>query len=161
MKTLLITLLTIVLTSATACQSKKETILKPANQEITEAAAEEIPYVVAHNYFVKNTVESIENPKIETEEAFNSYFGMAATMSENGKPTAIDFTKEYVIAVVLPKSDIATTIKPISLIKETDNGILFKYQIESGNKQSFISKPVLLLIVNKKYDGNVSLKQLN
>jgi hypothetical protein len=158
MKTQLITLLAIVLTSATACQSKKETILKPANQEITEAAAEAIPYVVAHNYFVKNTVESIENPKIETEEVFNTYFGMAATMNKDGKPTAIDFAKEYVIAVVLPKSDIATTIIPVSLKKETDNGILFKYQIESVNKQSFISKPVLLLIVNKKYDGNVSLK---
>jgi hypothetical protein len=159
MTTHLITLLAIGLVSATACQSKQETILKPVNQEM--AAAEEIPYVVAHNYFVKNTVESIENPKIKTEAVFNSYFGMATTMGENGKPTKIDFDKEYVIAVVLPKSDIASIIKPISLKKEKDNAIVLSYQIESGSKQSFVSKPVLILVVDKKYSGIVSLKQLN
>jgi len=82
-------------------------------------------------------------------------------MNKDGKPTAIDFTKEYVIAVVLPKSDIATTIIPVSLKKEKDNGILFNYQIESGSKQSFISKPVLLLIINKKYTGDVRATILN
>jgi len=144
-----------------ACQSKKMEDKKPPIAEIKTAAIQEtIPYTVAQNYFVKNTVDTIANPKIETEEVFNSYFGSATTMGKNGKPTAIDFSKEYVIAVLLPKTDTATTIQPISLKKEPNNSIVFEYKVNLGNTQSYTIRPFLLLVIDKKFDGNLSLKQV-
>jgi hypothetical protein len=87
-----------------ACQSKKMENKKPPIAEIkTVALQETIPYAVAQNYFVKNTVDAIANPKIETEEVFNSYFGSATTMGKNGKPTAIDFQKNMLLQCCFPK----------------------------------------------------------
>jgi hypothetical protein len=145
-----------------ACQSKKENNPKTQiTQEQVQNTQDAIPFTIAQNYFVKNTVDSITDPKIETQEVFNSYFGMATTMGKNGKPTKIDFTKQYVIAIMLPTTDFATTINPISLKKENGNTILFSYKIEKGNQQSYSSKPFSLLIVDKKYVGNLSLKPLD
>lgn len=145
-----------------ACQSKKLEDKKPPIADIKTAAIQNaIPYTVAQNYFVKNTVDSITNPKIETEEAFKTYFGSATTMGKNGKPTAVDFTKEFAIATVLPITDVATTIVPISLKKGSDNSLVFQYKIELGYKQSYTSRPFLLVVVDKKFDGNLSLKLIN
>jgi hypothetical protein len=145
-----------------ACQSKKLEDKKPPIADIkTDTIPDTIPYTVAQNYFVKNTVDSITNPKIETEEAFKTYFGSATTMGKNGKPTAVDFTKEFAIAVVLPKTDIATIIVPVSLKKGSDNSMVFEYKVTLGNKQSYTSRPFLLLVVDKKFDGNLSLKLIN
>jgi hypothetical protein len=145
-----------------ACQSKKMEDKKPAIAETKTAAIQDtIPYAVAQNYFVKNTVKAIENPKIENEADFNFYFGAATTMGKNGKPTAIDFAKEFAIAVVLPKTDTATTIQPLALIQTKDQSLVFEYKVILGNKQSYTSRPFLLVVVDKKFDGNVSLKQIN
>ena len=144
-----------------ACRSKKMENKKPPIAEIKTAAIQEtIPYAVAQNYFVKNTVDAIANPKIETEEVFNSYFGSATTIGKNGKPTAIDFSKEYVIAVLLPKTDTAASIQPVSLKKGNDNSIVFEYKVNLGNTQSYTIRPFLLLVIDKKFDGNLSLKQI-
>ena len=35
---------------------------------------------------------------------------MATTKGKDGKPTAIDFTKQFVLAIVLPETDFATEI---------------------------------------------------
>jgi hypothetical protein len=132
----------------------------PIDDLKTVANQDVIPFAQAQNYFVKNTVDAIANPKIETEEVFNSYFGMATAMGKNGKPTPIDFAKEYVIAVVLPKTYVATTIEPVSFKKGNYNTVDFEYKVRLGNKQSYTSRPFLLLLVDKKYDGNLSLKQV-
>lgn len=145
-----------------ACQSKKSEDKKSPNTNIKTAIIENtVPYTVAQNYFVKNTVDSIANPKIESKEVFDSYFGYATTMGKNGKPTAIDFAKEFAIAVVLPKTDIATTILPVYLKKGSDNSLVFQYKTELGDKQSYTSRPFLLLVVDKKFDGNINLKPVN
>ena len=144
-----------------ACQSKKMEDKKPPIAETKTAAIQDtIPYAVAQNYFVKNTVKAIENPKIENEADFNFYFGAATTMGKNGKPTAIDFAKEFAIAVVLPKTDIATIIVPVSLKKGSDNSLVFQYKTELGDEQSYTNRPFLLVIVDKKFDGNVILKRI-
>ncbi len=62
----------------------------------------EVPYQEAKNYFVKNTYGEEENAnlKIETQELFDKIFGPAPVMGEGGKPTAIDFAKQYVVAYI-------------------------------------------------------------
>src|SRR5690606_11717534 len=61
-----------------------------------------IPYVLAQNYFVKNTIGEDRNGiyKIETQAAFDELFSPAASMGKDGKPTPIDFEKQYVIAII-------------------------------------------------------------
>ena len=48
---------------------------------------------------IKNDQVIPEYPKITTEEEFNKLFGMATIMGKDGKPTAIDFTKQFVLGV--------------------------------------------------------------
>ena len=73
----------------------------------------EVVFEVAKNYFFKNDQVIPEYPKIVSEEEFTKLFGMATTMGEDGKPTAIDFTKQFVLAIVLPETDFATEINPV------------------------------------------------
>ena len=162
MKNQLIITLLLLFVWSTACRSKKETMLHPKSD--TEAIAGKkntLPFVIAQNYFVKNTVEAIENLKIDTEAAFKSYFGAATTMGNNGKPTAVNFTKEFAIAIVLPNTNVTTTIQPVALKQTQDHSLLFEYKVTVGEKQSYTSRPFLLVLVDKKFVGNVSLKQVN
>jgi hypothetical protein len=144
------------------CHSPKQTTgYTNNNPDKFQMAVDTIPYSIAQNYFVKNTVESIPNPKIESEETFKTYFGAAAKMGESGKPTVIDFAKEFAIAAVLPAENVATTIHPVSLKKGIDGSVVFEYKVETGNKLSYTIRPFLLLVVDKKFDGNLSFIRIN
>jgi len=118
-----------------------------------------VPFSEAHNYFFRNDAKIPESPKITTEEQFDSLFGMAATMGPNGTPTAIDFTKQFVIAVVLPETDIETELTPVSLAKANDQ-LTFTYKCKKGEKTSYTMQPLLMIVVDKKHEtANISLQQ--
>lgn len=119
-----------------------------------------IDFTIAKNYFVNNTVTKLENPKIETVEKFNEIFGMATTMGTAGKPTEIDFSKEYVIGVILPETDVSTTIYPMSLLKNTKHEITLNYKSVIGEKQSFTTRPNFIIIVDKRENGTITLNKI-
>lgn len=119
-----------------------------------------IVYTIANNYYVNNTVKTLDNPKIETAEKFNEIFGMATTMGVAGRPTEIDFSKQYAIAVILPQTDLATTIYPISLLRNTKNEISLQYKSVVGEKQSFSTQPNFIIIVDKRENGSITLKEI-
>ncbi len=149
----------------TAChESPKTDQVAVENSTKVEAQSETltkaIPYAIAKNYFVKNTFTKLDNPKIETAEKFNEVFGMATTMGKDGKPTEIDFTKQYAIAVILPETDSLTTINPLSLSKNEQNDIVLTYQSKIGEKQSYKMRPSFIIIVDKAENGNVILKEI-
>ena len=123
-------------------------------------AVNNIPFEEAKNYFVKNTfkADSLTAPKIVTQKDFDAIFGMASTMSAQGKPTSIDFSKQYVIAVIQPATDKATTLKVESLTQK-ENDIILSYTKAEGEKQSFTTRPFLLLIVYNTYNGNIVVKK--
>ncbi len=118
-----------------------------------------IPYTEAANYFVRNDAGDNIPVKIENEVTFNSYFGMAAVMGENGMPTNIDFTKQFVIAITLPETDIDTEITPVGLQKADNNKITYTYEVKHGEKRSYTTRPMSIIIVDKKYNGDISLIQ--
>jgi hypothetical protein len=118
-----------------------------------------VPYAVAEKYFVKNNVDKIEDPKIVTQEKFSELFGTATTMGKGGKPTKIDFDKEYVIALALPSTEFETSILPVSLVKNEKKEIVFTYRINKGKKQTFSIRPALAIIVDKTNDGKVVVKE--
>lgn len=120
-----------------------------------------VPYKVAEHYFVKNDVEQLPPSVIRTSDEFNNYFGMAAVMGKNGQPTSIDFDKEYVICVAIAPTNVATEILPVSLTENSSgDDIVLKYEIKSGQEQSYTVQPLLLLVVDKKYDLPVKLESL-
>ncbi|QNL48268.1 hypothetical protein H8S90_15855 [Olivibacter sp. SDN3] len=147
-----------------SCQNKQDHRSKtPAdtNAITQENSGEGVPYDIVKGYFVKNTVseKNLENPKIEDEETFNQYFGAATTMGEEGKPTTIDFTKQFVIAVIEASTEHLTTIAPISLANTGSDQLTLTYRVEKGEKQSYTQRPVLLLVVDKIYNQEVVLEE--
>ena len=117
-------------------------------------AAEEVAFEVAKNYFFKNDQTIPASPKITTEEEFSKLFGMATTMGEDGKPTEIDFTKQFVLAIVLPVTDIATEITSVKLEAKGDS-LFYTYDVKTGEKQSFTIQPVSIIILDRKFENKV------
>jgi len=110
----------------------------------------EVPFEVAKNYFFNNGQDIPESPKITQAEDFEMLFGMATFAGEDGKPTEIDFAKEFVLAIILPATDIETEITPIKVIEKGDS-LLYTYNIRTGEKQSFSTQPLAIIILDKQY----------
>lgn len=120
-----------------------------------------IPFTLATNYFVQNTYpeSALHVLKIETEEEFTKVFGAAATMGENGKPTTIDFSIQYIAAVIDETSTIASEIEVISISKAENSLILHVANTlkSEAKEQSFSSRPVKILILEKRFQGNLEI----
>ncbi len=126
-------------------------VLDAKSQENKEG--NEVIYEVAHNYFFKNDIGILpENPKITSEEEFNKLFGMATTMGQDGKPTEIDFTKQFVLAIVLPVTEFSTEINPEKVVEKGDS-LLYHFEVKTGEKQTFSIQPISIIILDKKYEN--------
>lgn len=112
----------------------------------------DIPYEVAHNYFVRNDVSEPVPSKIASQEAFDRYFGMAAFMGKKGQPTPIDFEKQFAIAVVLSETNHSTELKAGKL---TDDGakLIFTYHADvAPEENTWTQVPVLLIFVDRQFE---------
>ena len=113
----------------------------------------EVAFGIAKNYFFKNDLDILPaSPKITTEENFNKLFGMATTMGKDGKPTSIDFSKQFVLAIVLPVTDLATEINP-EKVEEKGDTLFYSYEVKTGEKQSYSIQPISIIILDKKYEN--------
>ena len=113
----------------------------------------DVPYKTASGYFFRNdAVIDIKPHKITSEDQLLNYFGMAATMGENGMPTTIDFNKSFVIPIVLPSTDKDTHIVIRSLLRTGDKQLRLAFHVERGNEsRSYTIIPCELLIVDGSY----------
>ncbi len=107
-------------------------------------SSEDVPFEVVKNYFFRNDDEIPASPLITTQEQFDSLFGAAAFMGKDGQPTHVDFDRQSVIAVVLPETDIETTLRPLSLTR-SGGSLTFTYGKEENDKLSYTIRPVLLV----------------
>lgn len=126
-------------------------------EHVYAAADDDIPYIIAEHYFVRNDLHVLPPKKIVSEAELNANFGMAAVMGTDGMPAKIDFSHQYVISVTLPETNLLTEIVPISLKKTDAGGVVFTYQIKRGEKSTYTTIPLLLIIVESKYDGALVL----
>ncbi len=110
----------------------------------------DVPFTQLDHYFFKNGQEIPADPKIDTEEEFSALFGMAAVMGKDGIPTPVDFSKEFVIAVVKPVTDQLTELSPISL-QMSDGDLVFTYSETTGEKMSWSMQPLLLVKADRRY----------
>lgn len=125
--------------------------LSSCNQNAASKPSE-VDYAIAENYFIKNDAQLPESHKITDQETFNQIFGMATTMGDNGKPTEIDFEKEFVIAVETGLVQKETELIPDYLINHYDGKLVFHYTVKQGADISYTIRPVLIIIVNKVYE---------
>ena len=130
-----------------AC-GNRQTVVASADDGHDGAA---VPFVLAKNYFFKQGQELPASPKITSAEAFNALFGMATLMGEDGKPTAIDFDRQFAVAVVLPVTDVATEIRPVK-VEDKGDTLFYDYEVTRGEKQSFSIQPVSIIVLDKKYE---------
>ena len=134
-----------------ACNS-----VKPGDSVLNE----NVPFREAKNYFVKNNVDAaIDNLKFETQQEFDQVFGMATTMGENGKPTPIDFSKEFAVAQIEDPSTQSVSLKPIS-IRKNSNILEIKYKKVIGENQSYTAQTSMILIIDRKYEGDINFVEV-
>ena len=112
----------------------------------------DVPFEVAHNYFVRNDVTEPVPAKIAAQGEFERYFGMAAFMGKKGQPTPIDFETLFAIAVVLPETNHSTELQSESLIDDGQK-LTFTYRADVSEKEnSWTQVPVLLIFVDRQYE---------
>jgi hypothetical protein len=158
-KTLVFVLAATLLTYACSPNEKTKDSGEAASVEVTKPTEADVPFTEAKNYFVRNDyIESeLHSVKITNQADFDSIFGAARTMGEDGKPTPIDFSKQYVIACIAKTSDKITALA-VNSLKKTDNTILLTYNQTEGEKQSFTSRRLILLIVGNEHEGEIKLQ---
>lgn len=153
----------IIIYSCQSMEQRRENQDQDSTKMMTEKHSEtvltDIPFAIAQNYFVQNDAQLPEDPKITAQSDFDSIFGNATLMGEDGKSTPIDFEQQFVIAVVLDQSDFATKIEPMDLRKLDSEKIQFRYTVTVGERQPYISQSALILVVDKKHEATVVLKR--
>lgn len=119
----------------------------------------EVPFTEAKHYFLRNDVKKLPQGKITSEEQLLSLFGMAPVMGgKDALPTEIDFDKQFAITATVPETDVDTEIVPLSLRQENGN-LMLAYQVKRGEKRSYTIQPMLLIVVDKKYDAPLQLQE--
>lgn len=129
-----------------------------ASCAVVKTEGTKIEFQPVQNYFVKNNLKSSVPNKITTREEFEKYFG-TATIQWYGKPTEVNFEKEFVIVVALPETDEQTTMKAVNVFQGKNN-LEFSYTIERGAKQTYKILPFVMVKVDKKYDLPLTLVQV-
>ena len=137
-----------------------------ANEQKIDPALEEpskgddnmhIDYSAAEHFLVRPSYKgTLENPKIENKTQFDSIFYCT---HEHPEAVEVDFSKNYVIAVIAPDASTRNLVKPISLRKSEPNEVVLTYRWESGTQQPDSTRSSLALIVDKENDGTVILNE--
>jgi len=138
--------------------SDQDSTPKAPTEQRGDVKADSVAYTIAENYFVNNSVKDTVPVKITSKEDFDKYFGMASTMGAGGTPTPIDFDKQYVIVVDHPTTTKKTEIIPLGLTRQGDQ-IVFDYKVNEGEEMGFSIHPLLMLIVDNQYNGNLTLQK--
>lgn len=100
-------------------------------------------------YFPKNNIEFSQPIKVITianKQDFDSYFGVAKTMTNN--ISKIDFDKNKVVALIARPSNKEQTINIIET-KLKNNKLAINYKLEIGESQSFSSSDLKMFKVPK------------
>lgn len=143
----------------TACHSPKQAD-KSAIDASAWSATTTVPYMVANNYFVSNTVSRLPQAAFTTQADFDACFGAAATMGAGGQPTSIDFSKQFVIAVDAPATRFSTEIMPVSLDRNESGQLVFSYKKVVGEEQTYTMHPCLVIVVSKEQGTSVILHEV-
>ena len=114
-----------------------------------------VPYRLAENYFA--TSDSLPTVITSAKEQ-EKHVGMATSMGNT--PTTIDWSREFVIPIVLPPTGTETEIIPVSLIRNSSGGLTLTYRLREGfSLHGAKMRPFVALIVSRDYLAPVTLQQ--
>lgn len=114
-----------------------------------------VPYHLAENYFA--TSDSLPTVITSAKEQ-EKYLGMATSMGNT--PTTIDWSREFVIPIVLPSTDSSMEIIPVSLVRNTSGGLTLSYRLKQGiSHHGSEMRPFVAIIVSREYLAPVTLQQ--
>jgi hypothetical protein len=119
-----------------------------------------IDYIPAKGWFVRNDFPdmTLMTMLLESQSSFDEVLGAAATMGPDRRPTPIDFSKQSAIALIAPETDTAITLQCTAL--QPRNGQLhLTYRRKLGERQSFTTRPLLLLLVDRDRLAPVVLEE--
>lgn len=139
---------------ASACNTTKQ----PSSADGSGQAETAISFTVAENYFVRNDYREspLHSIRVTSQQQFDAVFGVARTMGN--QPTAIDFSKQDVIACIAESSNTISGLEIVSL-KKSKNEILLTYKLTEGEKRSSTSRYAALAIIDKTHQGEVKLQK--
>lgn len=113
-----------------------------------------VPFTEAKRYFANNTYKEAEVKKITNQEEFDSIFSPSPVMGKDGEPTTIDFSNNYVLAIIEAESNKTPEII-VNTLKQEDNVILLDYSLVNKEETTFTIKPTMILIIDNKYQGEL------
>ena len=139
------------------------TDVKMVKGKIADYKPFRVPFELAKGYFLRNDVEVEDFPtQITSQAQLDQFFGMAAVMGENGKPTVIDFDKNFVIPVVYPETDQETSLVVERFWHTGATELTLSVGAIRGEEhRSFTIRPIQLLIVDNYYRDYQIDRRLN
>ncbi len=121
-----------------------------------------VSFTEVNNYFYHNDAPDGEQlMKLTSQEEFDRYFGAAAFMGKNGEPTRIDFSKNFVVAKVLPETSKDVEISNISLERTNEEKLILSYKKTEKGEQGYTIRPTFQIIVSREYIGDSIVIQEN
>ena len=120
---------------------------------IVKAQNTNVSFLPVQNYFVKNNFKNTPTLmiKITNNKYFDSIFGMATTMGKDGKPTVIDFKKQFILAIVKKESNQPIELKALSITKTKSNQLTYTYTNKTDKAGSFSMCASLLVMLDNKF----------
>lgn len=119
-----------------------------------------IEYQIINNYFVKSTVKKGQKRKIENQKEFDTLFGAAAIMGKDGKPTAIDFKKQNVIAIIGNTTNYNTSYEITGVAMGAMGTIVVSYKTNKGIKMTYSIRPFTAIIIDKNLTGKIIFNEI-
>lgn len=110
----------------------------------------DIPYFEAVNYFYIGGKEPIPDSKICTDAQFDSLFDTASHLDETNHPTPINFSQQFVIAIVLPPTNRRQSVR-LRHLTEQGNRLTLTYKLVNGPICSQKVRPMALALVDRRY----------
>jgi len=113
-----------------------------------------------NNYYVNNNLSNgTHKLVIHNQQEFESVFGEGAVMGRNGHPTRIDFSRQFVVAVILPETNRQTTIET-ALVRRLGDKLYFSYIIDEGHATSYTMRPYTAVIVDRMEPSDVVFQRV-
>ena len=113
-----------------------------------------------YNYYVNNYFNhGTHKLVIHNQQDFDAVFGAGAVMGHNGQPTKINFSRQFVIAVILPETNRQTTIET-AMLKRVGDRLYFSYIIEEGHATSYTMRPFTAVVVDRNEPSDVVFQRV-
>ncbi len=111
----------------------------------------DVRYTLARNYYYVNDADDPQSPMVTTQRAFDRLFGMAAVMGKGGEPTHIDFSRQFVIGIVLPLTNDNTEVVPTRLVAHGDT-LTMHYRLKTTERNmSWTMRPMAIVVVDRRH----------